>query len=413
MRDSFSQHFRPTAEEVDKIWAAASFSLDANCLLNLYRYSDTASTSFIEVVSSLQSRFWITRQATEEFFQNRLTVISEQANSYDNSSKLLDNITKDLSEKIGHPYLPNDLHEKLTSILKETKDQLDVEKERQLRKLQDDGILERISSIFDNRIGAPLDASAIEEILKHGPDRMNANIPPGYKDYPKHKTPKTDYEKRSNFGDYILWRQLIEHSRSSGKPLVFVTDERKEDWWLFIKGRTIGPRTELIDEFHKETGQKILIYRPEQFLKHAKDKFYKNIDDSTISEIKDLREESRQRLVKAKKDALRKRRHRETIIQIPPNFIPYGEAIETQGLVNDHDGPLDWRQKYTLLSRRRYRLKRDRAHLQEELEREELLGEAQDSDSDNSNSTILRLISLDEEIEHIEKALAKMNEYFS
>ena len=47
-------------------------------------------------------------------------------------------------------------------------------------------------------------------------------------------------------------------------------------------------------------------------------------------------------------------------------------------------------------------------NLQEELEREELLGEAQDSDSDNSNSTILRLISLDEEIEHIEKALAKI-----
>ena len=50
--------------------------------------------------------------------------------------------------------------------------------------------------------------------------------------------------------------KLLERAKAEKKPLLFVTDDAKEDWWLIHEERTIGPRPELLREFAKLLGVK-------------------------------------------------------------------------------------------------------------------------------------------------------------
>ena len=87
---------------------------------------------------------------------------------------------------------------------------------------------------------------------------------------------------------YVLFQKTFMKSDGSGlvkKNIIFITDDAKEDWWLTIHGRTISPRKELYSEFLEKTKQKILIYRPDIFMKYAKDKFNSRLDDDAINEI--------------------------------------------------------------------------------------------------------------------------------
>jgi len=40
MKSKFPEYFKLTKKEIQELWENALFTLDANILLNLYRYSD-------------------------------------------------------------------------------------------------------------------------------------------------------------------------------------------------------------------------------------------------------------------------------------------------------------------------------------------------------------------------------------
>ena len=54
--------------------------------------------------------------------------------------------------------------------------------------------------------------------------------------------------------------------QSSGKPIIFVSNDLKEDWIEDVAGIKIGPRPEPIDEFSKETNQWFYCYNLNQFV---------------------------------------------------------------------------------------------------------------------------------------------------
>ncbi|SLN60290.1 hypothetical protein PSA7680_03170 [Pseudoruegeria aquimaris] len=99
------------------------------------------------------------------------------------------------------------------------------------------------------------------------------------------------YKKK--FGDYLVWHQILEHTKTSGKDsLVFVTDDGKEDWWWKIKSggdKVLGPRPELVEEARSIGGvSDFLMYRPVSFLKYA-NKFLKTeVSAETIEEVRDV-----------------------------------------------------------------------------------------------------------------------------
>lgn len=109
--------------------------------------------------------------------------------------------------------------------------------------------------------------------------------PPGYMDFEKFKDSEHNLEKRANCGDLIIWKQVMDLSKAERSPIVFVTDDQKEDWWIKASGKTLGPRPELIQEFLEETDQQILIYKPELFLNLAKKQLHQKISSKSIEEI--------------------------------------------------------------------------------------------------------------------------------
>ena len=91
-------------------------------------------------------------------------------------------------------------------------------------------------------------------------------------------------------------------SKSLTKPILFISDDRKEDWAIKFKGYDLGPRKELIKEFSKNTDN--------LFYSITTAKFIQIISDSyKITNTKKLQEETEsiQRNIQQKENELRKK----------------------------------------------------------------------------------------------------------
>ncbi|MFM6134336.1 MAG: PIN-like domain-containing protein [Sphaerospermopsis kisseleviana] len=106
------------------------------------------------------------------------------------------------------------------------------------------------------------------------------------------------------YGDFLIWKQIIEYSKSQNKPVIFITDDKKEDWWLEQSGRTIGPRPELIEEFYKDTSQKFWMYSVDRFVQESAKATNKEISQEVISEIIKVSQDSVRGDVEANQDSV-------------------------------------------------------------------------------------------------------------
>ena len=287
LRKIYFSQFRPSDKEIEGIWKSATLVFDANTILNLYRYSDKTRSEFIEVLKELKDRLWIPEQVAQEFFANRLSEISVQVKAYDTTKATINSLHNELTKSRGHPHISQSAMDSLSNALKLVEEELANNQKIHLDRVNGDDILENLASLFEGKIGDKYENAALDALIAAGEERMKARIPPGYMDYPKHKDPNTEYKRRSNYGDLIVWMQTIDFCKSKKKPVILVTDDSKEDWWLIAHGRTIGVRPELREEFYKETGQQVILYSSEQFLRYAKDHLRSNVSNATIDEVKE------------------------------------------------------------------------------------------------------------------------------
>jgi hypothetical protein len=152
--------------------------------------------------------------------------------------------------------------------------------------LNKDDILLTIEKIFENNIGIEYNPSELSVIYREGKLRYELSIPPGYKDADS----KKKRGDRHVYADYIIWRQIIDFTKTKNKHIVLVTDDRKDDWWSKSNGDSTRPREELISEFYNLTGIRILIYNSDSFLKYAKErKLVVKIKEKSVSEIANIR----------------------------------------------------------------------------------------------------------------------------
>lgn len=94
MRSMFPGYFSPTDIHFEKHWNESIFVMDANVLLNLYRYSDATKDELKNALVSLGGRVFIPHQAASEFLRNRLTVTSEQSKEYAVAIKTINELVK-------------------------------------------------------------------------------------------------------------------------------------------------------------------------------------------------------------------------------------------------------------------------------------------------------------------------------
>lgn len=90
------------------------------------------------------------------------------------------------------------------------------------------------------------------------------------------------------YGDYVLWSQLMDQAKAASTPVIFVTSEKKEDWWEQKGHLTLGPRLELLEEFSRETGQRIHVYRTERFLELHAARAGSKLNEHVVEEIREV-----------------------------------------------------------------------------------------------------------------------------
>ena len=66
---------RQQTKKLDRLWEIGFVALDANVLLNLYRYPGTSVDQFFRILKALDDRVWIPHQVASEFTRNRRDVI--------------------------------------------------------------------------------------------------------------------------------------------------------------------------------------------------------------------------------------------------------------------------------------------------------------------------------------------------
>lgn len=285
MRKTFRGYYRPTNSEFSELWDNCIFSFDANILLNIYRYSLEGRKKFMDILNEASDRIIIPYQAAKEYQNNRLEVIKDQEDAYDKIirrlQKSFDTNVKELNSFKKHPLINvESIINDLEILYKAIESDLQEKREFHPDLFDKDDLRDKLTEVLnDEKISKPCTPEEIRKILEKCKDRFENKIPPGYKDSSKNE---------NKCGDLILWYQLINIAKNTGSPLIFVTDDKKEDWWWIYAGKTIGPRPELIEEMYNEAGVRFYMYKTDQFMKLALNYFFKKDDPKFMEEVKSV-----------------------------------------------------------------------------------------------------------------------------
>ena len=311
IKDLFPGFYRPSDDEFITLWEKGIFVLDSNVLLNLYRYPEKARKDFLNVLNKIKERIWVPHQVILEFQRNRLGVITDTLKPITDLvnemekirlqiTKINQKITTDQKRGIIGEVDPKGFEENTKEGLVSLKAQLDSLNDAHMRLFDNDPIRQELEDLFLGKIGPPLkDQSQLDEIYKEGESRYQKKIPPGYLDQGKDQPGESDefmyagllYKRK--FGDFILWKQLVNHAKEQNiENLIFITDDRKEDWWWKEEcqgQKTIGPRSELVEEIKREGGvSSFYAYYPDRFLEYAQKHLHVRITPASLQHIREI-----------------------------------------------------------------------------------------------------------------------------
>ena len=289
MKDLFPGHFKESDRNLREVWDTSLFVFDANILLNLYRYSDTTRNEFLRILDKIKDRAWLPHRAAEEYLNNRLSVIDQQERSYDETAKSIESLKRDLENARQHPFVSKDVMEKVSSVFEELCNELKSNKSVHTTRISSDEIKDSIANIFEKSVGVPYEKDRIEQLIVEGEERYKQKIPPGFKDGSKAGDSDVFVEKCRKYGDLIVWTQVIDKATELKKGVVLVTDDKKEDWWEKFKGKTVGPRPELVKEFKDRANQTFHMYQADRFLELARENLGEKVSEEIVEEIREVR----------------------------------------------------------------------------------------------------------------------------
>lgn len=270
MRDLFRGYYKPTPEDFAAIWGNCIFSFDTNVLLHIYSYTPETRERFFEILNKLSERIWIPHQVAYEYQKNRLYVIAAQIKAYEDIEKILIKNFYELRTELfkdykRHPFInTQEIVADIEKAIEQVRIKIQTIKLNHPNYLDVDELRDTLTNLLDGKVGKPYSEEELEAIYQKAEKRFIYKKPPGYKDAKK-TVPKS-------YGDVIIWFQIIDYAREQQKPIIFITDDDKEDWWLKYEGETLEPRPDLIQEILSEVGVDnfhFYMYHSAQFIDYA------------------------------------------------------------------------------------------------------------------------------------------------
>ncbi|RWX54977.1 PIN-like domain-containing protein [Photobacterium chitinilyticum] len=303
MKDSFRGFSKPNKEELTLLWDNAIFVFDTNVFTNLYRYQSDAREAFFKIMEQLQARIWVPHHVGLEYQRNRLTTIEEQHQLFDKTKETVKKNISGLQKELSNLNLknrnshinPDKLISDISSLADDFYTELDDLESRSMNVNSEDFILQRLETLLDGKVGEQPSQECINIIEEEGKVRYENLIPPGYKDAKKSKNDDDSFTHggvlyHKQYGDLIVWQQIISRAKDENlKSLIFITGDKKEDWWHKVKGKTTGFRPELVDEIYNKTElDYFYAYNIEPFINYARDYLNTNVSDGVIAEIREV-----------------------------------------------------------------------------------------------------------------------------
>ncbi|MEQ9100775.1 MAG: PIN domain-containing protein [Imperialibacter sp.] len=326
MEDSI---FRFTEEEEKELFEKGHIVFDSSALLSFYGYSERISEEYFnKVFETLKGRLWLPAQVIYEFEKNREKVITKPKGEYQNLTKsngrkdggylesiqndidLIRKNTKSIHGQIKtlaertikddkHPYISQKYISEFKDVLKAFESNIEIlnqgyenllnDTEKQIEekikeldeKSSSDNFRERLDKYFDH--GKPYSYVQMLEFIKEGQFRYENEIPPGYKD----EKEKIGFQM---YGDLLLWFQIIDYAKDKKKPIIFVTNDVKEDWWQQDDNgqNSDVPRHELLFEFKDKSKQKIWFYTIDRLIFKSNKYLDTEVSAEVIEEIQNL-----------------------------------------------------------------------------------------------------------------------------
>ncbi|MDT8699445.1 PIN-like domain-containing protein [Kluyvera ascorbata] len=304
MRKLFKGFYTPNASEAEFIWSDRNtiFIFDTNALLNFYSYEQDTRNELFDFLEVIKDRVWLPHQVALEYQMRRLEIIARERDTFHKIDRFFDRINEDISIKLIDelniksrlPELAKELEsfsKKINALIIKFRTEV-LERQQELKPdvISHDSIRERFDLIFQDNIGKPFSNDELIDIYSEGVTRYEDKIPPGYKDRSKSELDEYIYSGcsyKKEFGDLIIWKQIIDMAKSPDvNSVVFITDEKKEDWWYQIRKKMIGPLQALQTEIYKETNiEHFKMYDTKSFLEAASVYANVKINKSSLEDI--------------------------------------------------------------------------------------------------------------------------------
>ena len=257
-----------TEKEQQELLKNAIIVLDTNILLNFYRVSKKTSDDIIKALNNYAKNIWLPYYVGVEFYKNKYNVSkmvmddnsSVKSNIISGFDKMIEAISRTFKE-----YKNDEEVKKIVDLLKNDKDDSLKELENLTKDVNKtiesniESLDKKISDLVGNKITDKVTEEEFILILKEGHNRLEKQIPPGYKD---NKKDEWIGEYKVN-GDYFIFEDIIRLSISKERDIVFITDDSKEDWYDKKEQRI---KYDLQKEFFYKTGRSILLLSSSDFI---------------------------------------------------------------------------------------------------------------------------------------------------
>lgn len=302
----------------------ATMVFDTSSIGLLYEMPEVHKKKLMSILEHYQKRIWLPAQVKAEYMCHKNKFLYQPiSDNYatpplfkkDFFAGIKSLIDKHKGEPYFHPYLDEgvveDLEEKEKQMVM-TFDEIKTvitsqykKREEEIKEIAAKSETDVIYKMFSEvKVGTPFSYTDFLNIVQEGDMRYRYSIPPGYMDI---KEKSTDGVRV--FGDLIIWKEILRYAKDNRKPVLFVCDDVKEDWYKSVKNEKkrekseeITPREELLREFSDVTGQKCWILPLGKFIKFLE-------TNLTESSVLDLFEGLEQVLYVIEKKEQEKQRH--------------------------------------------------------------------------------------------------------
>jgi hypothetical protein len=251
--EGFAEYYSPADDKYATFIREGIIVLDTNVLLSPYKVASATNDQLFSLLDDLKQQIWIPYHAMWEFFQNRPNVLGGEDKIFQNLEKPLMDAKAKLETHLGtltaHPIVTPEYGTQLRRHLEDAISLVQRLSNGRDGKLEDalhsDVILEKWEKILNGKIGPEPDNDRKAAYEQAARERYANGIPPGMLDEAKPHNP---------YGDAIIWLQLLDYVKANPRPVLMVTNDRKDDWYRKQNGRTIGPRVELVREMKEKAG---------------------------------------------------------------------------------------------------------------------------------------------------------------